>query len=63
MPSCENCDGHVTEQFARVLGDNEDDVYGCPKCTPQTDIYRGATAHENFEPRVETHHTRTGGSQ
>ena len=62
MPHCRNCDAHVTEQFARVLGDNEDDVHGCPECTPQTDIYDGAAAQTDFTPRVENHHVR-GGSQ
>ncbi|NHN49318.1 hypothetical protein G9464_17235 [Halostella sp. JP-L12] len=62
MPSYLNCGAHVTEQFARVLGDNEDDVHACPECTTQTDIYRGAAAHEDFEARVQAGHpTRTGG--
>jgi len=60
MPQCRNCDAHVTEQFARVLGDNEDDVHGCPECTPQTDIYDGAAAQTDFTPRVENHHARGG---
>ena len=62
MPSCLNCDAHVTEQFARVLGDNEDDVHACPECTTQTDIYRGATADAGFDARVDgAHSARTGG--
>jgi len=42
MTICENCGSFVTPQFARVFGDNEDDVYGCPSCTAVTEILDGA---------------------
>lgn len=29
---CERCDETVSDAFARVLGDNDDRVYGCPNC-------------------------------
>lgn len=32
MPSCRNCGAHVTDQFARVFGDNEDIVHTCMGC-------------------------------
>ncbi|NIB98550.1 hypothetical protein G9C83_02880 [Halobacterium sp. R2-5] len=32
----------MTEQFARVFGDNEDHVHSCIDCTANTDLYDGA---------------------
>jgi hypothetical protein len=29
---CNNCGSFVTPQFARVFGDNDDEVYGCLNC-------------------------------
>lgn len=34
----------VTGQFARVFGDNDDDVYGCPNCCGVKELYNGAGA-------------------
>lgn len=43
--SCLNCGLTVTSQFARVFGDNNDDVHGCPSCT----IYREMDDVNRFE--------------
>lgn len=32
MPHCRNCDSHVTVQFARVFGNNQDAVHRCIDC-------------------------------
>ncbi|MFC7212978.1 hypothetical protein ACFQMM_06620 [Saliphagus sp. GCM10025308] len=32
-PECLNCGNRVTRQFARVFGDNRDDVHACPDCS------------------------------
>lgn len=32
MPTCRTCGTHVTVQFARVFGDNEDTVHTCMGC-------------------------------
>jgi protein-arginine kinase activator protein McsA len=32
MHTCQNCHEPVTAQFARVFGDNEGRVFGCPQC-------------------------------
>lgn len=29
---CLNCGGHVTSEFRRVCGDNDDRVHACPNC-------------------------------
>lgn len=32
MASCDNCGTFVTPDYARVFGDNDDVVHGCPEC-------------------------------
>lgn len=29
---CEKCDSYISFQFARVFGDNDNNVYGCLNC-------------------------------
>ncbi|MDZ7729840.1 MAG: hypothetical protein U5K37_00740 [Natrialbaceae archaeon] len=38
---CQNCGTHVTQQFARVFGDNGDIVHGCPACTTYREMQSG----------------------
>nr|WP_207891150.1 hypothetical protein [Natrarchaeobius chitinivorans] len=38
---CRNCGTHVTQQFARVFGDNGDVVHGCPGCTTYREMQSG----------------------
>ncbi len=33
LSSCRNCGEHVSPQFARVFGDNDDAVYACTNCS------------------------------
>lgn len=33
MATCNNCGTFVTTDYARVFGDNEGTVHGCPECT------------------------------
>jgi hypothetical protein len=44
MARCRNCDSHVTDRFARVFGDNQDDVHNCLACTTNRDLYDGAAS-------------------
>lgn len=46
MPQCRNCDAHVTSRFARVFGDNGDQVHRCPDCSVDPDQYAGGSAGE-----------------
>lgn len=32
MPRCKECGSHVSKSFARVFGDNQNNVYGCIDC-------------------------------
>lgn len=47
MPRCTNCGKHVTPQFARVFGDNEDVVHQCMECVPNADLDRSRDARPN----------------
>ena len=38
MPTCNNCGAHVTVQFARVFGDNNDNVDRCLACTANAEL-------------------------
>ena len=32
-PQCLNCGSHVTNEFARVMGDNDGHVHACVNCS------------------------------
>jgi len=32
MATCRGCGSYVSDGFTRVFGDNEGNVYSCPKC-------------------------------
>lgn len=38
MLECEGCGAHVTRAFARVFGDNNDDVVECLTCSTTRDL-------------------------
>lgn len=46
MPDCNHCGAFVTPQFARVFGDNQDDVYGCHDCLAMAELSEGAASRE-----------------
>lgn len=47
---CRGCGAHVTEQFARVFGNNQNHVYGCPECCEQTELFNGVAAIQKVGP-------------
>ncbi|MFC4986810.1 MULTISPECIES: DUF7563 family protein [Saliphagus] len=47
MAKCENCGGHVSDQYKLVFADNQGTLHACPHCRSQTDRYDGATAGLN----------------
>lgn len=47
MARCRNCDSHVTVQFARVFGDNQNEVHSCIDCATNRDLYDGAGSVED----------------
>lgn len=55
LATCRNetCDNeHVDREFARILGDEDGNVYACPECTSWTALRHGAAAKPDFEARV-----------
>jgi hypothetical protein len=38
MPTCDHCDAHVSENFARVFADAGGSVHACPNCTANAGI-------------------------
>lgn len=43
---CRNCGTHVTPDFARVFGDNQDRVYRCHECADGVELFVGAAASQ-----------------
>lgn len=39
---CRNCGAYVSARFARVFGDNNDEVYNCIECSTLRDLQQGA---------------------
>ncbi len=39
---CGNCGKTVTQQFARVFGNNDDEIWGCPECKSYRELKDGA---------------------
>lgn len=50
--TCEGCGEHVTTDFARVFGDNDDRVHACHNCVDQNEILRGAAGDPDHQVRV-----------
>lgn len=44
MAECQNCGSEVTDSFVRVFGNNEREVYGCPRCSTFSAIMEGHAA-------------------
>lgn len=38
MPTCNNCDAHVSEQFERVFADEQGQLLACPNCSANAGI-------------------------
>lgn len=48
---CRHCGSAVSKGFARVFGDNEDRVHGCPACTTFRDLSEGGGLAEEADGR------------
>ncbi|EJN57478.1 DUF7563 family protein [Halogranum rubrum] len=46
MSECSDCGAFVTSRFARVFGDNEDNIYGCRNCLPVRALAEGQASRE-----------------
>jgi hypothetical protein len=38
MPTCDNCDAHVSNRFARVFADPDGELHACPDCAANAGI-------------------------
>jgi hypothetical protein len=38
MPTCDHCDAHVSDRFARVFADEQGRVLACPSCSANAGI-------------------------
>lgn len=43
---CQNCYSFVSVTFARVFGDNDNQIHGCPACMNLQTIRNGAATEE-----------------
>ncbi|SEH17606.1 MULTISPECIES: DUF7563 family protein [Natronorubrum] len=46
MPTCDHCDAHVSERFARVFADENGEIHACISCSANAGI---AEASRNRE--------------
>jgi hypothetical protein len=38
MATCDHCERHVSDRFARVFADERGDVHACPNCSANAGI-------------------------
>ena len=46
---CQSCGSFVTRDFARVFGNNQNEVYACLECTTSTEVKRGGARAEDVD--------------
>ena len=46
---CRNCGSFVTRDFARVFGNNYNEVFGCLECMSATNVKRGGARSKDAE--------------
>ncbi|AGB39746.1 hypothetical protein Natoc_4049 [Natronococcus occultus SP4] len=42
MPTCDHCDAHVSERFARVFADERGEIHACVSCSANAGIAEAA---------------------
>ncbi len=47
---CQSCGSFVTARFARVFGNNHDEVFGCLECETATAVKQGAARAPDADP-------------
>ncbi len=50
MPHCDNCDTHVSDQFARVFADDGGRIRACPGCAANAGIAQQVLERKDVEP-------------
>ena len=49
---CRSCGSFVTRDFARVFGNNQNEVYGCLDCMTATEVKKGGARAESVETNI-----------
>jgi len=70
LDECQSCGAHVTEQFRRVFGDDNDVAHRCIQCDTTTRLQKGSAAgrevdHADPEDqpwRIRNSHASGGGA-
>lgn len=42
VSECQNCGEPVSSRFARVFGNNQNEVHACLECATEKELYRGS---------------------
>ncbi|WP_442904935.1 DUF7563 family protein [Haladaptatus sp. CMSO5] len=42
MPTCTNCDAHISKRFAQVFADSRGRILACPRCSANAGIAEAA---------------------
>ena len=50
---CRHCGAHVTDRFAAVFGDENNNVHRCPACDSMPRINRGSAAGKTVDTHVD----------
>lgn len=43
-PNCKVCGSSVSHRFAKIFGDNDDQIYGCLECSTKRVLHSGGAA-------------------
>ena len=46
---CQSCGSFVTRDFARVFGNNHNEVFGCLECMSATEVKKGGASAEHVD--------------
>lgn len=49
MPTCDHCDEHISDRFAKVFADQDGRVRACPNCSATAGIAQVALARGREE--------------
>ena len=60
--TCEYCGNHLSDQYARVFGDQDGRVHRCSECDSETRLHAGSAAGKDVDwPDPQDHPERQGG--
>lgn len=57
--SCQNCGARVSAEYARVFGNDADELHACSNCSTQRAVARGAAVDAGRDGTLLVHHPDT----